>query len=96
MWLYHVRHCLQLTDAFRPPRIPVPFGYIPLTRPGPFSALRQLSYAENAPLLGPTVDLEGWHRVNPITVQGTLFNNRDVSFRCTVSLVATISAVRPN
>ncbi|KJA19498.1 hypothetical protein HYPSUDRAFT_204546 [Hypholoma sublateritium FD-334 SS-4] len=75
-------------------RIPVPFGYIPLTRPGPFSTLRQLSYAENAPLLGPTVDLEGWHRVNPITVQGTLFNNRNVSFRCTLFLAKPLSYTR--
>lgn len=87
MWSSHVQQHPQIIDVLFLSRIPVPFGYIPITRPGPFSTLRQLSYAENAPLLGPTVDVDGWHRVNPITVQGILFNHRNVSFRCTVSLI---------
>lgn len=65
-------------------RIPVPFGYVPLTRPRPFSPLRQLSYHENAPLLGPTVDVEGWLRVKQETLKGTLFSERDIEMKCTV------------
>lgn len=67
-------------------RIPVTFGYIPLSRPPPLSTLRRLSYQENAPLLGPTVDIEGWHRVDPVDVNGTLFNDRAVNVKCTVCI----------
>jgi len=48
--------------------------------------LRQLTYQEGASLVGPTVDLEGWHRSGLVKVEGKLFNNRPSDVACTVGL----------
>jgi hypothetical protein len=65
-------------------RISAQFGFIPITRPPPFPPLRRLAYQEESPLLGPTVDPDGWHFKDSITIRG-IFNNRPVLVGCTVS-----------
>ncbi|KAF8968090.1 hypothetical protein BDZ97DRAFT_1916317 [Flammula alnicola] len=74
--------------------IPVPFGYIPTARPPPFLDLRRLAYQEGVPLVGPTVDLEGWHRIDPVMLNGTIFNNRAVNVGCTLFLAKPLSYTR--
>ncbi|PPQ92237.1 hypothetical protein CVT25_008919 [Psilocybe cyanescens] len=65
-------------------RIPAKFGYIPISRPPPFPPLRRVSYQEGTTLLGPTIDPEGWYSDNPVTIKGTLFNNRTIHIVCTL------------
>lgn len=48
------------------------------------SALRQLSYSENTPLIGPVGDPDGWKVFGPIEIKGTLFGAKEVTFKCTV------------
>lgn len=51
-----------------------PFGYIPIRRPEPFSALRRLVYEEGMPLFGPNDDPNGCHAQRQIRIQRTVFN----------------------
>jgi len=74
-------------------RIPAPFGYMPCIRPPPLPPLRRLAYQEGVSLIGPTVDLEGWHRSGPVKVEGKLFNNRPSDVACTVGLFFVISGI---
>ena len=68
-------------------RLAGPFGYIPITRPPPFSILRQIAYQEGTALLGPTIDTEGWFRTESVKVQVKVFNTRTVKVGCTVRLL---------
>jgi hypothetical protein len=54
------------------------FGYLPITRADTPSRLRQLSYMDNSPVVGPEGDPEGWTVHAPIKVTGTLFGTRQV------------------
>lgn len=82
-------------QAFPPMRLPVPtniyclripaqFGYVPVTRPGPFSPLRRLAYAQGTSLIGPTGDPHGWHSSEVIHLEGTVFNTRPLRTSCQV------------
>ncbi|KAF8905076.1 hypothetical protein CPB84DRAFT_1772347 [Gymnopilus junonius] len=75
-------------------RIPARFGYIPLSRPPPLPALRHLSYREGVPLLGPTIDPEGWFSEAPVTAKGTIFSNRTVHVSCTLCLAKPLCYTR--
>lgn len=65
-------------------RIPCTFGYIPLTEPPPFPPLKTVAYQERTPLLGPTVDVDGWVSAKKINISGTLFNSHPVAIECQV------------
>ena len=69
------------------------FGYLPVTSPPPFPLLRAMAYREGIPLLGPAIDPEGWHALEPVKVRGKLFNNRTVEVECTVSLISTMHSL---
>ena len=53
--------------------------YVPLIQAGAPSVARQLAYAEHQPLLGPDDDPNGWQTLEPVTVRGTVFGNREVA-----------------
>lgn len=55
--------------------------------------MRRLSYQENSPLLGPTVDPEGWYSKTPVTATGTLFNHRVAHIGCTVSFEVALQSI---
>jgi len=69
-------------------------AYVPITRPGPPSPLRQLAYQENSPLLGPEADPEGWEQLRPFTVTGIVFNKREVEIACVLSLAKPLCYTR--
>ncbi|KIJ12780.1 hypothetical protein PAXINDRAFT_117723 [Paxillus involutus ATCC 200175] len=54
------------------------FAYVPLTRPEPPSRMLQKAYKEGLPLIGPEGDPDGWHVLYPITIQGKIFDLRQV------------------
>ena len=62
------------------------FVYLPLTRAGPPSPLRELSYREESPLIGPQGDPGGWKVFSSVTVAGVLFDTRQVNLQCTVRM----------
>ncbi|KAG6821318.1 hypothetical protein H0H93_000179 [Arthromyces matolae] len=62
------------------------FGYVPSTRPGQSSLLRQLAYQQNAPLPGPSCDPEGWKSLRPVTARTLMFRSRKVEVQCLLSL----------
>lgn len=70
------------------------FVYIPATRPAPPSPLRQLSYQEFSPVLGPDIDPEGWTTLPPVKIQGKLFNNRNIEVVCDLSLAKPLCYAR--
>lgn len=61
------------------------FGYVPSSRPDTPSVLRQASYAQNLPLMGPDADPEGWRTYDPVVVRGVMFKTRPVQVACAVS-----------
>ncbi|KAF7338991.1 hypothetical protein MVEN_01975300 [Mycena venus] len=69
------------------------FGYFSMQQPGPPSALRQLAYQENSPLLGPTADHEGWTSQSA-SVKGDLFSSRQIELKFTLSLATPLSYTR--
>ncbi|KAF8968091.1 hypothetical protein BDZ97DRAFT_1916318 [Flammula alnicola] len=75
-------------------RIPAQFGYVPLTRPPPFPPLRRLAYQEGSPLLGPTVDLDGWYSPEPVRIKGKIFNTRALHVGCQLFLAKPLSYTR--
>jgi len=75
-------------------RILTQFGFIPITRPPSFPPLRRLAYQEESPLLGPTVDPDGWHSMDSIRIKGRMFNNRPVHIGCTLFLARPLSYTR--
>jgi hypothetical protein len=60
------------------------FGYRPVTRPNPSSALRQLAYREGSNLIGPDGDSNGWKVLPPVKITGSLFDVRTVQATCIV------------
>ncbi|KAF9267952.1 hypothetical protein L218DRAFT_654615 [Marasmius fiardii PR-910] len=70
------------------------FVYIPATRPAPPSPLRQLSYQELSPVLGPDIDPEGWTTLPPVKINGKLFNNRNIEVVCDLSLAKPLCYAR--
>lgn len=65
-------------------RLVAPFKYVPLARPGPPSALRQLAYEKNTALMGPDADREGWKTLDPVKIEGTLHKTTPVWVVCKV------------
>ncbi|KAH9945077.1 uncharacterized protein BXZ73DRAFT_86648 [Epithele typhae] len=61
------------------------FVYVPLTRAGAPSPLRQLAYSEGTPVIGPEADPEGWKVFPSVTLTGTIFDTRKVELECTFS-----------
>ncbi|KAF5327893.1 hypothetical protein D9619_004152 [Psilocybe cf. subviscida] len=74
--------------------IPCTFGYIPLTRPPPFPALKTIAYQEGTPLLDPTVDVDGWASAKKVNISGTLFNSHPVAIECQLFLSAPLAYTR--
>ncbi len=67
-------------------RLGTSFGYIPQHRAPPSTELRHAAYVEGGQMAGPEADPDGWHVLEPISIQGTLFESRTVEIQCTVSL----------
>ncbi|KAJ7489219.1 hypothetical protein FB451DRAFT_1390385 [Mycena latifolia] len=59
-------------------RLMTQFGYFSMQQPGRPSLLRQLAYETRAPIPGPESDPEGWHALEPVQIQGTIFGERAV------------------
>ncbi|KAJ3546756.1 hypothetical protein NM688_g5477 [Phlebia brevispora] len=68
--------------------------FTPIIRPEPPSLARQLSYQEKTPLVGPEDDPEGWHRVSPVVLRGSIFNNRAVEAQLTLWLAKPLCYTR--
>ncbi|THU84189.1 hypothetical protein K435DRAFT_783908 [Dendrothele bispora CBS 962.96] len=80
---------------FRPNSgIETSFAYIPQTHPSPASELRQLSYREGIPLLGPNADPQGWKTLPVFLATGRLFENTPVEVQCTFSLARPLCYTR--
>lgn len=62
-------------------------------RPPLFPPLRLISYREGTPLLGPDIDPEGWHALEPVQIEGMLFKVRPVNITCTVSICVIDSCI---
>ncbi|KAF8125389.1 hypothetical protein K438DRAFT_1892042 [Mycena galopus ATCC 62051] len=69
------------------------FEYFSMQQPGPPSALRQLAYQENSPLLGPTADREGWTSQSA-SVKGNLFSSHQIELKFMFSLATPLSYTR--
>ncbi|KAM5531766.1 hypothetical protein V8D89_014536 [Ganoderma adspersum] len=67
------------------------FVYLPLTRAGPPSPLRELSYREESPLIGPQGDPGGWKVFTSVNVTGVLFDTRQVNLECTLAVATPLS-----
>ncbi|KAJ7467198.1 hypothetical protein FB451DRAFT_1137875 [Mycena latifolia] len=74
-------------------RVSTTIGYFSMRQPSPPSALRQLAYQENSPLLGPDADPEGWN-TQPFSAKGTIFASRMVDIKCMFSLANPLSYTR--
>lgn len=61
-------------------------AYTPCITPDPPSPLRQLAYMERSPIPGPEIDPEGWKVFPVVVMQGTVFNNREATVYCSVSV----------
>ncbi|KAH6913194.1 hypothetical protein BKA70DRAFT_1262167 [Coprinopsis sp. MPI-PUGE-AT-0042] len=69
------------------------FVYIPLTRPGPPSLLRQIAYQEERPIPSPDFDPDGWYTAESTQFRGTIFG-RKASVTCTLSLPKPLTYAR--
>lgn len=79
-----LNHCVHIEALINSgDRIRTAFGYVPNTRPGPPSLLRQLAYQQGCPLPNPLTDPEGWKILRPVSCRGTMMFGR-VDARCTV------------
>ncbi|KAG6862470.1 hypothetical protein C0995_000016 [Termitomyces sp. Mi166 len=75
-------------------RIKTAFGYVPSTRPRQASLLRQLSYQQNTPLVGPSIDPEGWKTLRAVSARALMFRSRQVGVQCLLSLAKPLSYTR--
>jgi len=71
-----------------------PLAYVPSTKPGPPSLLRQLAYQERAPLPGPEFDPDGWKNLQPVMIRGSIFNARHVAAKCRLSIAQPLCYTR--
>lgn len=46
----------------------------------------QDAYRDQAPLLGPDIDIHGWEVFPSFEVEGTVFNTRKATIKCEVCL----------
>lgn len=70
--------------ALRQSRLSTSLVYLPVTRAGAPSSLRQLAYNDGSALLGPDGDPDGWQVLPPVRITGTIFNTRETQIFCTV------------
>ncbi|KAF5326885.1 hypothetical protein D9619_004143 [Psilocybe cf. subviscida] len=75
-------------------RIPAAFGYIPITRPPPMPPLRLQAYAQGTSLLGPTIDPDGWHSTDAVSIKGRAFNSRAFNIQCKLFLAKPLAYTR--
>ena len=59
--------------------------YVPHSRPGPASLMRQVAYHDRKAVPGPEVDPEGWLTLPPVNHTGKLFNGKQSTVQCIVS-----------
>ena len=62
----------------------MPLNYVPLARPSPPTILRQLAYQQDASIIGPDGDPDGWKTYEPVKMEGVLFKKISVEAFCTV------------
>ncbi|KAJ7146392.1 hypothetical protein C8R44DRAFT_973199 [Mycena epipterygia] len=72
----------------------IPIAYLPAKKPSAPSALRQLAYANNTTIVGPTGDPLGWKTLAPVEIKGTLFAVRDFVLKLTLSLATPLCYTR--
>ncbi|KAJ7158557.1 hypothetical protein C8R46DRAFT_394581 [Mycena filopes] len=76
-------------------RLSSAINYMPVSRPGPPSRLRQLAYQRHTALLGPDSDPEGWHTLPSVTARGKLLSSsRTVEATCRLSLATPLCYTR--
>ncbi|KAG5338117.1 hypothetical protein C0989_008195 [Termitomyces sp. Mn162] len=75
-------------------QIKTAFGYVPSIRPEQASLLRQLSYQQNTPLAGPSIDPEGWKTLRAVSARALMFRSRQVEVQCLLSLAKPLSYTR--
>ncbi|KAJ7761954.1 hypothetical protein DFH07DRAFT_814637, partial [Mycena maculata] len=76
-------------------RLSTTLNYMPLSRPGPPSRLRQLAYQQHTALLGPDSDPEGWHTLPFAKTRGKLAGaSRSVEAKCKLSLATPLCYTR--
>lgn len=75
---------LPYVVMFTGSRLVVPIRYMPLARPCAPTIMRQLAYLQNAPVVGPEDDPDGWKTLEPIAVEGTVFKTLKTSASCRV------------
>ncbi|KAJ7650108.1 hypothetical protein FB45DRAFT_886947 [Roridomyces roridus] len=87
---------VHLTRKMRPDyRLSTVINYMPVSRPGPPSGLRQLAYQQHVPLPGPDSDPEGWRTSHFVKTQGRLTStSRLVEARCNLSLATPLCYTR--
>ncbi|KAJ7097645.1 hypothetical protein C8R44DRAFT_643146 [Mycena epipterygia] len=70
------------------------FGYFSMQQPGRPSPLRELAYRDNTNIPNPYSDPDGWHALEPVQIQGTIFGERFVDAKCTVFLAKPLCYTR--
>ncbi|KLO17430.1 hypothetical protein SCHPADRAFT_169098 [Schizopora paradoxa] len=71
------------------------FEYIPMSKPGAVSVLRNEAYLTESEPLGPADDVEGWSALDSYeVVRGLLFQNRLVSVKYSFALATPLSYTR--
>ncbi|KAH9903240.1 hypothetical protein C8Q73DRAFT_742388 [Cubamyces lactineus] len=69
-------------------------GYCPIIRPSAPTPARQLAYIENAPLVGPDGDPDGWKCLQPLRIIGSVFSTRTVEATCSLALAEPLCYTR--
>jgi hypothetical protein len=68
-------------------RIATDFAYCPIVRPPQLSPLRRAAYERGASdVPGPDADPDGWTVIPTVTVEGTIFFDRDVKVDAKLAL----------
>ncbi|KAG6916056.1 hypothetical protein DXG01_008629 [Tephrocybe rancida] len=75
-------------------QIKTAFGYVPSTRPGQASLLRQLAYQQSTPLAGPSSDREGWKSVRPVPARALMYRKHQAEVQCILSLAKPLTYTR--
>ncbi|KAF9048579.1 hypothetical protein BJ165DRAFT_1032607 [Panaeolus papilionaceus] len=74
--------------------ITIPINYIPVIIPPPIPHLRQMAYHDGDPILGPSIDPDGWTAVEPVRIKGKLFQKRLVEVTCKLYIANPLSYTR--
>ncbi|KAL0579589.1 hypothetical protein V5O48_002427 [Marasmius crinis-equi] len=75
-------------------RIRATFGYVPSSRPGPPSEIRQLANEQNLPIPGPHIDPLGWSISRIAIARGVVLRSRHAEIHCTLSLAMPLCYTR--